>query len=242
MQKDWFEEWFDSPYYHILYRHRDDNEARYFIDNLLAHLDLPKGSRVLDLACGRGRHSVYLNRKGYDVTGLDLSPANIRYARQFENPTLRFDVHDMREVYSKKAYDCIFNLFTSFGYFGEMEENTRVICSMAEMLLPGGRVVLDYLNAASLVVEETPVESRIGDVEFRFRKKREKDFILKYITVLHNGEEFRYMERVRIFSPEDFREMFRTAGLHIETIAGDYDLRTFDPAVSERMIILAKKA
>jgi SAM-dependent methyltransferase len=241
MQKDWFKDWFDSPYYHILYKHRDEQEAQYFLDNLVNHLDLPAGSRVLDLACGRGRHSVYLNQKGYDVTGLDLSPQNILFANRFANATLCFDVHDMRRVYRENFFRCVLNLFTSFGYFATAEENQQVIRSIYTMLLPGGKAVLDYLNAEPLVVEDRPVETTIDGIRFRFRKKREGDHILKFIHVNDAGTEHEYMESVRVFSVSEFREMFAAAGLHVEEVYGDYDLRIFDPAVSPRLIITATK-
>lgn len=241
MQKNWFEEWFDSPYYHILYKHRDDNEARYFLDNIVSYLHLPSDSRLLDLACGRGRHSVYLNQKGYDVTGLDLSPQNILFAGRFANPTLRFDVHDMRRVYRENYYNGVFNLFTSFGYFESEEENQQVIHSMYAMLQPGGRTVLDYLNAECLVVQEQTVEKTIDEIQFRFRKKKEGGFILKYIDVMDKEGEHHYMERVKVFTPQHFHRMFTAAGFIVETFFGDYDLCNFDPATSERLIILAQK-
>ena len=81
--KAWFESWFDSPYYHILYKDRDMKEAEEFIDHLMDRLHLPSGSKILDMGCGKGRHSVYLNRKGYNITGIDLSKENIAYCKQF---------------------------------------------------------------------------------------------------------------------------------------------------------------
>src|SRR5688500_2509825 len=116
-EQEWFSTWFDSPYYHILYNNRDEQEAEQFMDKLLAYLHPKPHEKVLDLACGKGRHSVYLNQKGFDVTGIDLSEQSIAYARQFENERLHFAVHDMREVYQPETFDFILNLFTSFGYF-----------------------------------------------------------------------------------------------------------------------------
>jgi 2-polyprenyl-3-methyl-5-hydroxy-6-metoxy-1,4-benzoquinol methylase len=81
---EWFRTWFDSPYYKILYSHRSEEEAALFIDNLLSFMDLPERSRVLDLACGRGRHSVYLNEKGFNVVGIDLSNNSISDAKKHE--------------------------------------------------------------------------------------------------------------------------------------------------------------
>src|SRR4051812_2242107 len=112
MSRKWFQNWFNSPYYHILYNQRNDEEAEFFIDNLCAYLEPSIDCRLLDIACGRGRHSVYLNKKGYDVTGIDLSHANIKYAQQFENKRLHFYVHDMRYLFYINYFDIAFNLFT----------------------------------------------------------------------------------------------------------------------------------
>ncbi|MFN5878833.1 MAG: SAM-dependent methyltransferase, partial [Flavobacteriales bacterium] len=68
--KEWFADWFDTPYYHILYKNRNDEEAAHFIENLIEFIQLDLGSRVLDLACGKGRHSVTLNKLGYNVLGV----------------------------------------------------------------------------------------------------------------------------------------------------------------------------
>ena len=115
----WYSDWFDSPYYHLLYRHRDEQEARLLIDSLLRYLKPQPCAAVLDLACGKGRHALYMNRQGLAVAGIDLSPASIAYARQLENKLLSFFVHDMRQVFRANAFDYVFNLFTSFGYFDD---------------------------------------------------------------------------------------------------------------------------
>jgi SAM-dependent methyltransferase len=99
----WFEDWFNTPYYHILYKDRDYKEAENFISNLTKELKLPTHSSIIDLACGKGRHSVFLNQLGFEVLGVDLSEESILHNKQFENsasPKLEFKVHDMRnELY-----------------------------------------------------------------------------------------------------------------------------------------------
>ena len=122
----WYTSWFNSPYYHILYKDRDYTEAGRFMDKLTADLQLEKGSKILDLACGKGRHSIYLSELGYDVTGADLSPKNIEAAKKYERPGLRFVIHDMCLPFLEK-FDAIFNLFTSFGYFESPNDNLRAI-------------------------------------------------------------------------------------------------------------------
>src|SRR5947207_11134807 len=107
---EWFRSWFDSPYYHILYDNRNDDEAKFFIDNLLKHFSFTTKTKILDAGCGRGRHAVYLNKKGFNVTGFDLSKSNIEHNKKSECKTLHFFVHDMRNVFRENNFECVLNL------------------------------------------------------------------------------------------------------------------------------------
>ena len=106
--KDWFTDWFNTSYYHILYKERNDKDAELFMKNITSFLNLPKNTHILDLPCGKGRHSMFLNSLGYRVTGADLAKNSIRSAKEFENDTLKFKVHDMRESLDYN-YGAIFN-------------------------------------------------------------------------------------------------------------------------------------
>ena len=115
-QRDWFESWFGSPYYKVLYQNRDEYEAQEFVEKLVDYLQPMAGSKMLDIACGRGRHSRFLASKGFDVTGIDISFDSIAYAKQFEGDNLHFYQHDMRLPSWINYFDYAFNFFTSFGY------------------------------------------------------------------------------------------------------------------------------
>src|SRR5690554_6282824 len=160
-KNDWFKTWFDTSYYHILYQNRNFKEAERFISNLLNYFQFPSGTNCLDLACGKGRHSVFLNKNGLNVTGVDLSENSIREAQRFENDTLSFYVHDMRKVYKANAFDVVFNLFTSFGYFDSYGDNLKVLESVNKMLVKEGKLVIDFMNVdfvlQNLVKEEVKV-------------------------------------------------------------------------------------
>ncbi len=241
-QDAWYSTWFDSPYYHILYSNRDDQDARKFIDNLLTLLHPKPHEKILDLACGKGRHSRYLNQKGYDVTGIDLSAQSISYARQYENEHLQFEVHDMREVYKPETFDFILNLFTSFGYFENETENVVALCAAAKSLKHGGKMVIDFMNTnriiEHLVSEETKM---VQAIEFDIHRGVENGFIVKKISFNDKDEEHQYEERVRALRKEDFLEYFTMAQLKLVDIYGDYDLNAYDEATSERMIFVLKK-
>ena len=171
-EKEWFEEWFDTRYYLILYQNRNDEEAKLFISNLTEYLELPAGSKVLDLACGKGRHSFTLNRLGYEVLGVDLSENSIQEADKSSNPNLSFAVHDMRERIPNTTFDAVFNLFTSFGYFTEKEDNERVCLSISQMLAPGGKLVIDFMNADKVIRDLIKSETKTLDgILFRINRK-----------------------------------------------------------------------
>jgi len=149
--EEWFAEWFDTPFYHILYENRDYKEAQRFIDNLENYFSFRTTDHILDLACGKGRFAKYLNQRGYEVTGIDLSEQSIKEAKAFANMRLHFHAGDMRALPENKTYHYVLNMFTSFGYFNTEIENEKAIASMAAVLNLGGILVLDFLNTRRII-------------------------------------------------------------------------------------------
>jgi SAM-dependent methyltransferase len=239
---EWFSKWFDSPYYHILYKDRDFQEAQLFMDRLLSYLHPKAHEKILDLACGKGRHSLYLNSKGFDVTGIDLSEQSIAYAKEFENEHLHFDVHDMRQVYKHEHFDFILNLFTSFGYFESETENVVALHAIAESLKHGGKLVIDFMNTDKIIEHLVAEEEKVVDgLKFRITRKLENDFIVKSIMFHDKGKDFHFEERVRALRMDDFMEYFRMAQLRLVEIFGDYNLNPYNREESNRMIFVLKK-
>jgi SAM-dependent methyltransferase len=236
----WYESWFDTPYYHILYKDRDHAEAQLFMDNITHYLGLEKGSKILDLACGKGRHSIYLNQLGYDVTGADLSANSIAEAKVHENATLHFEVHDMREPAAEK-FDAIFNLFTSFGYFENDQDNVRTLKAICKSLNEYGLGVIDFMNVENVVANLVPEETKTVDgIEFRIRRYVDAGHILKDIRFDDKGKPFHFTEKVQALTLQDFEEMMAAAGIHLLDVFGDYKLRKFSAATSERLIMVFK--
>jgi SAM-dependent methyltransferase len=239
---EWFATWFDSHYYHILYKDRDDTEARLFIDNIGLYLNFLPNDKILDLACGKGRHSIYLNQKGLFVEGIDLSEESIQYAKQFENERLHFSQHDMREIYKTDYFDFILNFFTSFGYFQTDQENQQAIIAMAKALQFEGRVVLDFFNTTKVITSLVKYEEKtIEGIKFKISKSVQDNFIIKDIHFIDKGKEFHFQERVKAIPTIDFLRYFRDAGLTVARIFGDYDLSEFEEKISERMIFVVEK-
>ncbi|SHJ89448.1 SAM-dependent methyltransferase [Epilithonimonas mollis] len=235
----WFEEWFDTPYYHILYSNRDYKEAENFLNLLTDFLNLEEKSKIIDLACGKGRHSVYLNKLGYKVLGLDLSEQSINYDKQFENESLKFRVHDMRDEIESGPVDAVFNLFTSFGYFETEEEDKSVFRSVAGVLKNEGYFVLDFLNAdyvKNIIVPQSSVEKE--NIVFNIKKHIEDDFIIKEIDFEDQGKQFHFFERVKLTSAEKILKFADEFGFELIKRWGDYQLSDFEENCSPRCINL----
>jgi SAM-dependent methyltransferase len=239
----WFANWFDTKYYHILYKHRDYSEAAQFVDRLMNRLALPLDAEVLDLACGAGRHALHISQLGYDVTGLDLSPNSIAAARKFQSDSLRFDVHDMREVYPNVSFDAVLNLFTSFGYFDNEDDNSKMLTSVAKMLKKNGVLVIDFMNAKKVIADLVGEEQKeIDGILFHIKRSYDGKHIFKHIEFEDDGRTFSFMERVQAIQLVDFQRLLNAAGFQVDSIFGNYELDEFNVDQSNRLIILARKA
>lgn len=242
MSAKWFQKWFNSPYYHILYNKRNDEEAEFFIDNLCTFLKPEANSRLLDIACGRGRHSIYLNKKGYDVTGIDLSYSNIKYAEQFENEKLHFHVHDMRKLLYINYFDVALNLFTSFGYFETEKEHIKALKTFNFALKKDGLLVLDFFNTEKIINNLTGKETKlIKGIEFHIKKKVDNDKIVKTISFINKNKDYLFKEEVKALTFSDFQRLFKAANFTILNTFGNYALEPFQENTSDRLIFICKK-
>jgi SAM-dependent methyltransferase len=243
-EKAWFEEWFSSPYYQLLYQHRDDDEALAFIEALIKHLNPLAESRMLDVACGTGRHSKVLADLGFDVTGIDLSLEAINEASTYKDENLHFFQHDMRLPFWINYFDYAFNFFTSFGYFKTRREHDNAIRTIAQSLKINGTMVVDYLNVhyAEDHLEKKSIK-KVDDVKFHLSKWHDEDHFFKQIQVEEKGTSVKHLftEKVAKFSLGDFNDMFAYQGLQIQEVFGDYSFAPYDVKKSPRMIMLAKK-
>lgn len=234
----WFQSWFDTPYYHILYKHRDFKEAEDFIKNLVSYLNIDTDDSILDLACGKGRHSIFLNTLGYNVTGLDLSKNNIEHAKVHESNSLFFEVHDMRNTYGTQ-FEVVLNLFTSFGYFENDIDNLKVIKTIKSSLKQNGIGVIDYMNSTVVIENLIAHNTYESDgVKFDLKRSYNDGFITKNIDVNDAGTSFHFEEKVRAFNFQDFETMLSNAGLHLLDCFGNYQLEPFNSKTSERLILI----
>ncbi len=242
--KPWFKDWFNSPYYHQLYFKRDESEAAAFINKLIEHLHPANGASMLDIACGKGRHSRMLAAKGFDVTGIDLSTDSIKEAKQFEADNLEFFVHDMRLPFWINYFDYAFNFFTSFGYFNTRREHDNSIRTIAQSIKTGGTFVIDYLNvhyAEDHLVHTSDIE--IDGVNYFLTKWFDETHFYKKIIIEDGALEkpIEYREKVAKFSLGDFTEMLAYHQLQIQEVFGDYNFSDYHVKNSPRMVIIARK-
>ena len=238
---NWFENWFDTSYYHTLYNKRNDLEASQFLEFLIDFLNPKLSAAYLDLACGKGRHSIYLNKKGFNVTGVDLSANSIQFAQKYSTPSLKFEIHDMRQLFKAHAFDYVLSLFTSFGYFSDPNEDKLVIKNVKENLKPDGIFVLDYFNAAKPNLNfNHPFTKSIAGVQFDIFKRIEGDRIIKEIQVTDNQTVYKYSEQVRIYTRERLTQIIEEVGLKVVNVFGSYALEPYDELTCDRLIIIAK--
>lgn len=239
----WYEQWFNSPYYKVLYQNRDNNEAEDFTEALLQYLQPKEGSRMADIGCGEGRFAVQFANQGFDVIGIDLAENRIEKALEMERENLHFFVHDMRMPFYINYFDFSFNLFTSFGYFASQRDNQLAAHSFAGGLKKGGKLIVDYLNSDWVLQQLKPYEivEREG-IKFDIQKDYDGRHIIKHIRFTDDqGVAKHYTERVSAFSLQDFETLFSNAELTLEATFGDYSLAPFVSKTSPRLIMVFKK-
>lgn len=238
----WYVESFQEDYLKI-YAHRTDEAAQDEIAAIVELLQLDTPCSVLDLCCGNGRHSRALARRGFKVTGIDLSTVLLREAEKRNSEgTIRYLRSDVRQLPFNEEFDVVLNLFTSFGYFEEWEENKKVFLSIHQALKTGGIFLIDFLNPGYVRKNLVPYSERKVDNLFIKESRRiEGNKVIKQIRV-EEGQDVRlYDEQVNLFSKDEMSKMIKEAGLYVTHVYGDVAGSNYDPIESPRMIIIGKK-
>ncbi len=237
----WFKHWFGTPYYALLYGHRDELEAKAWVETILARWRPPAGSEVLDLACGRGRHAYWLSRNGMKVTGVDISAESIAAARE-KVPDGEFHVHDMRLPVATSRFHGACSLFTSLGYFDDIEDDRKVLRSVYAALRPGGHFVIDFMNTGKVLADLVAEENFVKEgVRFLIHRKLEAGTIIKDIRVEDGGRVNEFTEKVQALMPDQLEDMAVRAGFQIEARTDGPDASAFDPFLSDRFVLWLKK-
>ncbi len=245
----WYEELFNQDYDRIYFPTFTAERNALEVEFILNVLQAPIGAKILDLACGHGRHALELARRGYHVTGLDLSPRFIQMAReaaqQLGLSQANFLLGDMKDFHFDQPFDAVCCYFTSFGYFSD-EENRQVLQNVSACLAPGGRLLLETVNRDSTIhkVENQPRrwdEPEPGffvleDVCFNARTSR----IHTRAIIIDQGRRRMVEYDIKLYTHAELEDMLEDAGLTVIGTYGNKDLSTFAVA-SPRMAIVAEK-
>jgi SAM-dependent methyltransferase len=240
-EMSWYRRWFGEEYLQV-YPHRDQGEAARGVDLVLRHLDPPRGSTVLDLACGAGRHLAELGERGFVAFGLDLSLPLLRHAAM-QGAVAR---GDMRELpFRSGVFDVLTNFFTSFGYFDDPEDDRRVLREVRRVLRTGGSFAFDFLHADRVRSSLVPRDERTAAGERRVVQTRELldggRTVEKRIEIHDPANRLPHVfhERVRLYEPEELLRLLAAAGLEVMETYGDYDGNPLGSA-SARVIHLGR--
>ncbi len=242
---EWFEEWFNTEEYQNVYRHRDDADAERLVKMILAGTGLDHRARVIDLACGTGRHSIQFAEKGFDVTAVDLSENLLNVASKTakcQGLKIKFVNGDLRKFCITSKFDLAVNLFTSFGYFETDDENFSLFSIAYNLLNPGGYFVIDYFNANYLRNNLIPHSEDISHEEKIIQERRIiGDRVIKDIIINKKGIRKNFRESVRMYTVSELKDRLEKSGLRITRMYGDFDGSKFDLNSSPRIIIISSK-
>jgi SAM-dependent methyltransferase len=243
--ENWFKDWFSSDLYLAVYNHRDESDARKLCNLILETTNIKPGSKILDGACGAGRHANYFSSLGFDVTGFDLSKTLLKLASNQllgKKLSTKFVCADIRNIFFKTKFNLVANLFTSFGYFIDDEQNFSFITNVHKMLYDGGFYILDYLNPIYLNLNLVKESSRIiDDVTITEQRRIENNRVEKEIVITKNGTEKRFRESVSLYSKDVLSSKIQEIGFTLTNIFGDYNGSQFHEEKSPRMIMVFRK-
>ena len=242
---EWFEDWFDTEEYLEVYQHRNEKDAKKLIDLILQNVNISAGSKVLDMACGTGRHSILFAEKGFSVTAVDLSKNLLKVAKESaESASVKVNfVHsDLRSFCVNSKFNLAVNLFTSFGYFENESDNYKILKIAYEHLYNNGYFVIDFFNRRHIENNLIP-ESADENFNEKIIQKRsiEGNRIEKQIIIRKDGNEKHFHESVRMYCKEELFNALKSEGFEIRKYFGDSSGKSFDLETSPRIIIIAQK-
>lgn len=245
MKKKWFEDWFNTSEYLEVYKHRNEQDAELHINFILSKIELIPNSSIIDMACGAGRHSILLAKKGYNVTGIDISEILLSEAVRNvngENLNIEFIKSDIRQFNANKKYELALNLFTSFGYFEKDEENFLVFEKAFEFLNDSGFFVFDFFNKNYLLRNLVPLTKEFsGGKEIIQKRFVRKGRIEKIIEIIDSTGKKTFTESVKLYSVEQLKYKLLEIGFEIVSVFGDFNGSNFEVDSSPRFLAICKK-
>jgi 2-polyprenyl-3-methyl-5-hydroxy-6-metoxy-1,4-benzoquinol methylase len=242
---DWFEEWFSSEEYLTVYAHRDEKEAQQLLELILKNVRLSKESRILDLACGAGRHSIAFAQKGYNVTAIDLSESLLNIGRKEASKLglqIEFSKQDIRTVKVEGFFQLVLNLFTSFGYFENDRENFDIFRTAYRYLFKDGYFVFDFLNESYVKSHLVPFsEDEKNSCIIKQSRSIESGSVVKKIELRFGDKQQVFFEKVKLYDYNILTNELQKTGFMIAGLYGDYNGGKFNKETSSRLIAICKK-
>ncbi|PID59278.1 MAG: hypothetical protein CR986_06625 [Ignavibacteriae bacterium] len=245
MNKEWFKDWFASEHYLDVYKHRNNADTERIINLILSNTKISKGAKILDAACGAGRHSIKFAKEGFDVTGFDLSQTLLNIAERnakLNSTNIKFLNSDLRSFNTESKFDLIVNLFTSFGYFETDEENFAFIKTAYKLLQDSGYYILDYLNKN--YVEHNLIkftEKKVNGNKIEEHRSINNGRVEKKIIIKKNNVIKEFQESVKLYSYKELISEISKIGFKLGMVFGDYFGDYFEEKKSERCIIIFQK-
>ena len=252
LNKSWFKDFFNN-YYHSIYADFgifSDAQNKKETSFVASILDIPKSAKILDIQCGQGRHAVLLAKQGYSLTGVDLSDTLLEAAKKLaikEKVKINFFKKDMRKITFFNEFDGVINLFSSFGYFLNDEDNLKVLKLFNISLKPKGRFILDLLNGDQFLKQLDKLPKKIwwkaggAYVLLEDRSEKDKKIMVNDITLISSNKPIkRAQSLMKLYNLIEIREYLKKSGFKILKVFGDYDKTKFLDS-SHRMIILSEK-
>ena len=245
MTRPWYETIFDERYPELFGPLERDPEEE--VAQIVALIPIPPGAAVVDLGCGRGRHAIPLSRRGFRVTGVDLSEKMLRLARERaerEGVPVEWVREDMRVFVRPGAFDACLSLFSSYGYFGD-EENQKVLGNIGRSLKEGGTLLLDLRNVQKGLAGEEDLETTMTVPSGHLRLCVRFDRVTGRARAEHeltrpDGIRISSAFDVRIYSREELSAMLARAGMAVVAVHGSLDGAPFT-AGAERMVVIARR-
>lgn len=243
----WYEDFFDHNYLRIYEPFLPAEKNAQEAEQILARLNLAPGNRILDLACGYGRHSIPLAKRGYKITGLDLSATLLTHAQQEatnQQVSVAWEQADMRSIPFKQEFDAVINIFTSFGYFEQEADNLLVLKQIYQALKPDGLLLLDTVYQVRLVRSFTPHSIIHYDDGLTVLEERHFDLQTSRnevkITLLYpDGKRGEHSHSMRLYTFSELSNLLTAAGFSVQASYGSLDGSPL--TMDSRLVLLAKK-
>ena len=249
-ERPWFESYFGEDYFEIYRSILPAERTAAEVEGIVSLLGLDAGARILDLACGHGRHAIPLAQRGFEVTGYDLSEVFLERARadaSAQGASVRWVRGDMRELAFEGEFDAAINIFTAFGYFEDPEDDLETLRRIRRALRPGGRFLLETLHHYSLpgrfqpqAAERTSsgtivLHERVWDLA--------RDVMDEQVTLIRaDGTRTEYTTTVRMRSLHQLLALMRDAGLEPVAWYGGLDGSALDLKSRRLVLISARRA